>query len=191
MKPSNLQPHKSQRPCPLSEGLEFKDLVGMMKPTIHVDEFASKMGDDDDIIVLSFFVRSRDAARDLVNWFEKGYDWVLDADQSPGEISPGRYLVYIEMRRRSAAGEKVKEALDDLNTLTEYEDDSKWTMHYGGQDLPFSVETFNRLVPLSPKEYRKRKEESLNEMRLAAGIEPVQIHEREQDIRSLQSAAGI
>ena len=42
----------------LCEGLEYKDLEGMMKPTIHVDEFASKMGDDDEIIVISFFVRS-------------------------------------------------------------------------------------------------------------------------------------
>jgi hypothetical protein len=49
----------------------------MMKPTIHVDEFAAKMGDDDDIIVLSFFVRDLSAAKDLVGWFEKGYDFVL------------------------------------------------------------------------------------------------------------------
>ena len=67
----------------LSEGLEYKDLVGMMKPTVHIDEFASKMGEDDDIIVASFFVRSKQAARDLENWFEKGYDWVLDAATIP------------------------------------------------------------------------------------------------------------
>ena len=45
------------RPQRLSEGLEYRDLVGVMKPTLHVDEFASKMGDDDDVIVISFFVR--------------------------------------------------------------------------------------------------------------------------------------
>lgn len=184
-KPSN------QPPLPvLSEALEYKDMVGMMKPTIHIDEFASKMGDDDDIIVVSFFVRSKEAARDLMNWFEKGYDWVLDSDISPGEISPGRFLVYVEMRRRSTAGEKLEQALDDLNTLTEFQP-SEWTMDYEDKTYPWSVDTFNRLVPLSPKEYRSRKEEGLNEMRVAAGIEPQQIHEREQDIRALQSAAGI
>jgi hypothetical protein len=47
----------------LFEALEYKDMVGMMKPTIHVDEFASKMGDDDDVIVISFFVRSKQAVR--------------------------------------------------------------------------------------------------------------------------------
>jgi hypothetical protein len=174
----------------LSEGLEYKDMVGMMKPTIHIDEFASKMGDDDDIIVISFFVRSQQAARDLMNWFEKGYDWVLDADVSPGEIRPGRYLVYIEMRRRSTAGERIAGAIDDLSTLTEFTT-KDWTMHYDDRESPFDRETFDRLVPLSPKEYRKRKESELNEMRAAAGIDTVQIFERDPEIRTIQSAAGI
>lgn len=162
----------------------------MMKPTIHVDEFASKMGEDDDIIVVSFFVRSKQAANDLVNWFEKGYDWVLDADQSPGEIKPGRFLVYVEMRRRSTAGKKVAEAIDDLETLTEFTPED-WIMVYEGEESPFNVETFDRLVPLSPKEYRARKEKDLNEVRVAAGVDPKQIFERDTDIRQLQSAAGI
>lgn len=174
----------------LSEALEYKDLEGMMKPTIHVDEFSSKMGDDADIIVISFFVRSDQAARDLVNWFEKGYDWVMDADKSPGEIKPGRYLVYVELRRRSQAGQHVADMIDDLSTLTEF-GPNDWTMHYDGDSVAFDRETFDRLVPLSPKEYRRRKEKDLNEMRSAAGLEPVQVFEREKDIRQLQSAAGI
>jgi len=172
------------------EGLEYKDLVGMMKPTIHVDEFSSKMGDDDDIIVVSFFVRSEQAAKDLVNWFEKGYDWVLDSDRSPGEIKPSRYLVYVEMRRRSTAGEKIMEIIKDLATLTEFKHD-QWEMHYNDVTSPFSVEEFNRQVPLSPKEYRKQHDGDLNEMRAAAGIETKQIYERDRDLRQLQAAAGI
>lgn len=174
----------------LSEGLEHKDLVDILKPTIHIDEFASKMGDDDDIIVASFYVRSRQAADDLVNWFEKGYDWVLDADVSPGEIRPGRYLVYVEMRRRSSAGKHITDALEDLETLTEFHID-EWKMTYNDQTYQFDQATFEKLVPLSPKEYRRRKEVELNEMRAAAGIQPVQIFEREKDVQSLQSAAGI
>jgi hypothetical protein len=177
-------------PFPLCEALEYKDMEGQIKPTLHIDEFASKMGDDDDIIVVSFFVRSKQAARDLMNWFEKGYDWVMDADVSPGEISPGRYLVYVEMRRRKAAGSRLAEAVQDLETLTELVA-SDWTMHYEDQTVPFDQETFDRLVPLSPKEYRARKEKSLNEMRAAAGIDTVSIYERDREIQQLQSAAGI
>lgn len=182
--------NKTSHPFPLFEALEYKDMVGVLKPTIHIDEFASKMGDDDDIIVISFFVRNQQAAQDLANWFEKGYDWVLDADVSPGEIRPGRYLVYIEIRRRSTAGEKISTAIEDLNTLTEFDAD-QWIMHYDGKEYPFSRGEFDRRVPLTPKEYRRRKESDLNEMRTAAGIVPKSIYDQDSEIRSIQSAAGI
>jgi hypothetical protein len=185
---SNNQPPQHQ-PL-LFEALEYRDLAGMMKPTIHVDEFASKMGDDEDIIVVSFFVRSEQVARDLVNWFEKGYDWVLDADRSPGEISPGRFLVYVEMRRRSTAGDKINTMLDDLSTLTEYKVQD-WIMTYRDQSQPWSVEQFERSVPRSPAEYRERREQGLNEMRVQAGIDPKPIYQLTQETRRLQSAAGI
>jgi hypothetical protein len=165
--------------------------MGMMKPTIHIDEFSSKMGDDDEIVVASFFVRDKQAANDLMNWFEKGYDWVIDADVSPGEIKPNRYLVYVEMKRRSNAANKLDELLNDFNTLTEYENSGRWVMHYRGKDTPWSVEAFNSQVPKTPSEYRKRREKELNEVRAASGIPEKQIYDREPDIRSLQSAAGL
>lgn len=174
----------------LSEALQYKDLEGMMKSTVHVDEFAAKMGDDDDIIVISFFVRDKAAAKDLMNWFEKGYDFVLDADKSPGEIKPGRYLVYVEIRRRSTAPGNVERLLSDLSTLTEY-DPEDWTLHYKGKHVPWSEEAFASLVPCTPDAYRKTHEDELNEMRTAAGIEPKRIHEVKPDVRSLQAMAGL
>jgi len=174
----------------LSEALEYKDLDGMMKPRVHIDEFASKMGDDADIIVISFFVRDQQASKDLMNWFEKGYDFVLDADKSPGEIKANRYLVYVELRRRSNVGEHVQSLLEDLSTLTEYTADD-WTMHYKNKDYPWSVDTFNSMVPLSPRQYREEGEEELNEMRVAAGIAPVSLYEKDPAIAALQHAAGI
>ena len=187
---SNNSKNPSLLPFPLFESLEYKDLDGLMKPTIHVDEFSSKMGDDDDIITLSFFVRDAQAAKDLMSWFEKGYDFVLDADKSPGEIRPNRYLVYVELRRRSTAGANVEILLDDLTTLTEFKKDN-WTIHYRDKTYPFSRDTFDSIVPLSPKEYRRRFESDMNEMRIAAGLPTKQIYERDADIQSIQSAAGI
>ena len=174
----------------LYEGFGYKDLQGMMKPTIHIDEFSSKMGDDDEIVVASFFVRDRQAAEDLTSWFEKGYDFILDADMSPGEVKPNRYLVYVEMKRRSTTGARLNEIIQDFDTLTEYEG-SQWIMHYDGKDHPWSTETFKSLVPDSPAEYRARKEAGLNEMRTASGIPTKDIYERTSDIKSLQNAAGV
>ena len=170
--------------------LEYKDLKGMIKPEIHVDEFESKMGEDEDVIVISFFVRDQQASKDLMNWFETGYDFIIDADRSPGEIKPNRYLVYVEIRRRSTAAAKVQELLNDLNTLTEFEPDD-WVMHYNKETVPWSEETFERLVPLSPRDYREREEKKLNEMRLAAGLPVRRINRPTRDLVSLQHAAGI
>jgi hypothetical protein len=184
--------HNNNSNNPLFESLSFKDMEGLLKPTIHVDEFSSKMGDDDDIIVISFFVRDAQAAKDLMSWFEKGYDFVLDADRSPGEIKPGRYLVYVEIRRRSTAGANVEQLLNDLNTLTEFENSSAWTMHYKGKEIPFSRDDFDSTIPLSPKDYRERTERELNEVRTAAGIPVVTTYDRQdRELKSIQTAAGI
>ena len=184
--------HNNNSNSPLFESLGFKDLDGLMKPTIHVDEFSSKMGDDDDIIVLSFFLRDSQAAKDLMSWFEKGYDFVLDADRSPGEIKPNRFLVYVEIRRRSTAGGHVEMLLNDLNTLTEFEDSSDWTMHYRGKTIPFSRDAFDQTVPLSPRAYRERYEKDLNEVRIAAGLPVVVSYDKkDRALQAIQSAAGI
>ena len=187
---SPQQPQQPQR-RQLNEGLGYKDMEGMMKPTVHIDEFSSKMGEDADVIVVSFFVRDKQAAKDLMNWFEKGYDFVLDADQSPGEIKPNRYLVYLEMRRRNAAPGQIDEILKDLNTLTEYEPDD-WIMVYKKQKHEWSPETFAELVPLTPNEYRARTEGDLNEMRIAAGLDVKPIYTKvSKDLQAMQAAAGI
>lgn len=173
------------------ESLEYKDLEGMMKPTIHIDEFSSKMGDDDDIIVASFFLRDDQAAKDLMTWFEKGYDFVLDADKSPGEIKPNRYLVYVELRRRSTAGGNIEQLLHDLNTLTEFNVDD-WTVHYRDEEFPFTRESFDSRIPLTPRAYREKFEAELNEMRGAAGIATKRIYDtKDKSLQAIQSAAGI
>lgn len=174
----------------LLEGLQYKDLDGMLKPTIHVDEFAAKMGDDDDIIVISFFVRDAQAARDLMAWFEKGYDFVMDADRSPGEIKPSRYLVYVELRRRSTAPQNIQMMLDDLSTLTEFEPDD-WIMHYNDRETPWSEQAFADQVPLTPDAYRASHQGDLNEMRAAAGLAVKKVHTSTPEMRALQAAAGI
>ena len=188
--PNNNCQHPQPSP-PLFEGLQYQDLDGMVKPTIHVDEFASKMGDDADIMVVSFYVRDKQAARDLMSWFEKGYDFVLDADRSPGEIKPNRYLVYIEMRRRSTAPQNIQHLLSDLTTLCEHQG-SDWQVTYRGQEFPWSEEEFARRVPLTPADYKAMTETDLNEWRVAAGLPVKPIHaSHDPDMQQLRSAAGI
>ena len=171
-------------------GLEYKCLSGMIKPTIHIDEFKSKMGEDDDVCVASFYITDESAAKDLVSWFEKGYDFILDADRSPGEIKPNKYLVYVEMRRRSNLADNLSQIIEDLQTLTDIEPQD-WTFTHKKDSIDFTTENFNRIVATSPKAYRLDQELALNEYRERAGLKTVPIYENDQAIQELKNKAGL
>ena len=85
----------------LNEGLDYHDMIDQIEPKITVDEYAAKMGKDSDIVTITFVVNSKLAGDDLVGWLERGYDYILDASVSEGEIEPGKFLVFAEMNRRS------------------------------------------------------------------------------------------
>lgn len=153
----------------LNEGLAYKDWVNLIKPTVYVDEFKSKVGDDDAYVVLSFYVHNIIVAEDAVKWFETGYSWVIDADRSPGEIEPNRYLVFVEIKRRTQLIEQMKEMLEDFATLTELELQD-WVISYDGNEYKFDEEVLTKALILSPQSYREEHEMELNEMRMASGI---------------------
>lgn len=141
----------------LFEGLERHDLARLVHPKLHVDEFRSKMGDDANIIVLSFKVKEKNPANDLMNFIERGYEWVLDADVSTGELEDGDYLVFVEMERNTLAAKQIVRLIDDILNLTDQKL-SDWNLQYqkNKEELPISVENIRSLIPLSPDEYINR-----------------------------------
>ena len=66
----------------LSEGLQRGDLKEFVSDVFTVDQYKSKMGEDSDIVVLGFHVKEKFPAIDLVEFIERGYPFVLDADMS-------------------------------------------------------------------------------------------------------------
>ena len=51
----------------INESLDYKDLMGQIDPTISVDEYKSKIGNDDEIVTLAFTVKGQQASEDLVD----------------------------------------------------------------------------------------------------------------------------
>ena len=70
----------------ISEGLQAGDLEGVVSNRFSIDQFKSKMGDDKNIMVLSFVVDSLAPAKDLERFAETGYKEILDADANTGTI---------------------------------------------------------------------------------------------------------
>lgn len=165
-----MKPHNSK----LYENLEQGDLKRLIAPSLHIDEFKSKMGDDADICVLSFKVAGKEPATDLVNFVEKGYEFVLDADVSSGEKDGGDYLVFLELERNPSMPDQIIQMLEDIMNLTT-QDLSEWKMRYrtSTTEHDITAESIAKVVPLSPDAYSKKYEtdkDELDAMKAIAGV---------------------
>lgn len=177
----------------IKESLEHGDLKRVLTPTLHIDEFKSKMGEDRNIAVLSFKIMNKEPATDLVNFIEKGYTWVLDADLSPGEMEDGDYIVFVEAERTGKLPRQIITLIEDLLNLTLH-DMSEWKFMYYKHDeyLPITLENLISIVPMSPKAYdMKYGEQPVREMKVAAGIPVTSGYSKNPHIDQLQIWAGI
>lgn len=140
----------------LNEGLQAEDLKYLVDNTIHIDEYNSKMGDPSDVVTLSFKVKDIIPANDLVSFLENGYDFVLDADVSTGEVSDNERLVFVEVQRRPNVYDYVNEMLDDLNHLTGVKrGDWKFRWYKSAEYQPMTEENFTKSVPQNPTQYEE------------------------------------
>ena len=102
----------------INESLRANDLRHLVKQVFEIDAYKSKIGDDEGIIVLSFTVDREQAAKDLENFVELGYSFVIDADVSPGETDEGVYKVFVELERDRHAPQHILTLLDGVERLT-------------------------------------------------------------------------
>jgi hypothetical protein len=138
----------------LNEGLRPLDLRELIYPFFEVDTYRSKMGEDRDVCVVSFHVKHRDPARDLMEFIEKGYSFVLDADVSSGENSKGEYHVFVELDRSSKLSEHITEMLYGVKKLTGITD-WKFKYHKKGGIFDVTESTLDRVIPNDPKLYEE------------------------------------
>jgi hypothetical protein len=179
----------------LNEGLDYHDLEGIVIPRLTVDEYAAQMGKDSEIVTLAFIVKNKQAGEDLSDWFERGYDFVLDAQVSDGELSSGTYLVFVEMNRRTTVPERIVTLLKDLETLTDIPL-KEWTVIVDDEEYEPDAEVLKQVITISPHQYREEvepDEEELNEMRERAGLDVKVLHADKQDadIKAFKAMAGL
>ena len=158
----------------LNESLNHQDMVGHVYPAVNIDRYKSAIGTDDDIITIDFATKGKLQADDLCEWFESGYDWVIDADTSTGEVKKNRYLVFVEINRRQKSPEQIIEMIEDLETLTSFKL-ADWTIKVGDQQVEPTADAIRAALETSPHEYRETHpdesgEEALNEWKQIAGV---------------------
>jgi hypothetical protein len=136
----------------LREGLRPNDLEDMIHDLFEIDAFQSKMGDDRDVCVLSFRAKDRAPARDMMEFIEKGYGFVLDADVSAGEDRKGEYHVFVELSRTPELPKQIKELTDGIRRLTGIEEwKFKYYKQFKSNDL--TEENVKNVVPTTASDY--------------------------------------
>jgi hypothetical protein len=135
------------------------DLKDMVIDVFEIDSFASKMGADKDIVTLSFSLKEKAPADDLMNFIERGYGFILDADVTSGEQSDGTYKVFVELQRNRDVHNNILEIIDGVKNLSNM-DNFKFRYYKNWRSSPVSQETLEELVPNDPDKYGIKVEES-------------------------------
>jgi hypothetical protein len=133
-------------------GLRQGDLKDLIRDVFEVDSFQSKMGDDGDIVVVSFSVHEDQAAKDLTDFIEKGYDFVLDADNTSGEQRDGDYKVFVEIARNRHVNEQIMELLDGVGKLSAIEN-FKFRYYKSFRSVDANIDNLQEMVPIDANTY--------------------------------------
>jgi hypothetical protein len=139
----------------LTEGLRSGDLKEFVNDIFTIDQYRSKMGEDQDIVVLGFTVREKHPAMDLVEFIERGYPFILDADMSIGEERNGRYTVFVELERTKNLPAQLGHMFEGISQLC---DCWNWRFRYQKalESSKFSPEAITETVPMTPEDYQAR-----------------------------------
>jgi len=133
--------------------LKNEDLKGTILPTISVDEFEPKSGDNENIIVVAFYLTDKDPADDLNTFIQRGVVDTLDVEVSPNTDDDGRYLVFVEMERNETFPDKFKALLRDIKNVAGKTDWQVRTYLSGGQEFSPDDPALYSYVANDPESY--------------------------------------
>jgi hypothetical protein len=139
--------------------LQNGDLRDLVYHILEIDSYKSKMGSDEEIVTLSFSVKTKEAADDLAAFLEKGYEFILDADATKGEQSDGTYKVFAEIERTKRSPEQIMELADGVKNLTRL-DVLKYRYYKNFKSNPLDEDSLSATIPLTSKDYKSSVTES-------------------------------
>lgn len=137
----------------LNEELLAGDLENLLEHIFEIDCYKSKIGADSDIVVITFTLSSLAGSKDLVNFLERGYDFVLDADHTPGELNDGKYKVFAEIERTKRSPDQIEEMLNGIQKLTNL-DEFKFRYYKSFHSIEATKKNLEEYIPTSKEDYQ-------------------------------------
>lgn len=139
----------------LDETLLAGDLQGLISHVFEIDSFKSKIGDDGNMVVLSFTVDQKEPADDLARFLEMGYDYIIDADPTNGPLENGKYKVFVELKRNRYNPKQIFDILDGVSRLTKIEN-FKFRYYKSFKSIPATMENLTEILPTDQAAYEER-----------------------------------
>lgn len=158
----------------LNEGLKQNDLEYLVSNYISVDQYTSKI--DDDNITVAFFCNEKEVAEDLRDFIEKiYYIEIRDIEISDSLTEDNKYILFVEFERNITFPKLLMDMIDSINRVTNNKDWKFKTFDMNErQDLSLgNINKYVRLTKLrNAKDEQMDKEESVKE-----SFEPIVIND--------------
>lgn len=104
-------------------------LYYLISNIINVDGFSAKAGNDDEIIVVAFYLNDKEPADKLNTFIQRGYNNAIDCEVSPNPDENGKYLLFVEFKRVPEFCNHLLELLEDVENLSGKKDWKFQTYH--------------------------------------------------------------
>lgn len=134
----------------LKEGLQVNDMEYLVSPYVSVDEYTSKIDQDD--ITIAFFCNEKEVANDLRDFIEKMYYMeIRDIELSDSLTEDNKYILFVELPRNPQFPKILVDVLDSIGFLInkEIKDWQFITLNMNNKE-PVSIENIRKFVRLSP-----------------------------------------
>ena len=137
----------------ITEGLENGDLKGMVSSIISIDHYKPKTGTDEEAVVVVFFLKDSNPAKDLVSFIHMSEIDLLDVEASTSIDDDGNYHVYVEFERTSGLFNSLMVLLNSVDKVTSDKGDWKFIPFKSKEEYPVNKENFKSMVIDDKNEY--------------------------------------
>ena len=141
---------KDKKEQTLEEGLHTGDMEYMISPYVSVDEYTSKVDQDD--ITIALFCGEKAVCDDLREFIEKMYYLeIRDIEVSDSLTEDNKYIIFIELKRDEQFPKILVDILDSIGFLIKKQvKEWKFITLNMNQKQPVSVENIMKYVRLQP-----------------------------------------
>ena len=132
--------------------VKYGEMENLVTPTISIDQYAPKIGEANETVVVAFEVMFEQPARDLSNLIETDVVEHLDVDISEGPNNSGNHMVFVEFNRDPKLYEKIMgivKVASQVTGITEW----KYNYYKGDSALDLTEDNLQTSVISDEEKY--------------------------------------